>query len=399
MSCYMYFGSKLKVSIAKSLFGLVEKPSPFVYVGENRVNEVGNILRSASSKKTLVITDKIILELGLLNSMLDEIKSNGIEVVIFDDVTPDPTYDVVNNALASCSGCDCVIAVGGGSVIDTAKVVASAYANNVGPQALKGFFKVKKQPLKFICVPTTAGTGSETTIAAVISNPDDHSKTLVVDPKLVPDFAILDPALTVGLPKAITVATCMDALTHALESYLSTYATDKTDRLNEMAIKMIFDNLAIVYENPTDIKARENLLVASFYAGVAFSRTFVGYVHAFSHNIGGKFGVPHGLANSVLLPHIMEYYKDTCELKFSRLYDLVELDCACVSDSEKAEKFIQQLYKMNKDMGVPDNLDKFEKSSIDEIISLSFKEAHGTYPVPKYMSSDDARVILTKVAV
>lgn len=395
----MYFGSKLKVSIAKSLFGLVEKPSPFVYVGENRVNEVGNILRSASSKKTLVITDKIILELGLLNSMLDEIKSNGIEVVIFDDVTPDPTYDVVNNALASCSGCDCVIAVGGGSVIDTAKVVASAYANNVGPQALKGFFKVKKQPLKFICVPTTAGTGSETTIAAVISNPDDHSKTLVVDPKLVPDFAILDPALTVGLPKAITVATCMDALTHALESYLSTYATDKTDRLNEMAIKMIFDNLAIVYENPTDIKARENLLVASFYAGVAFSRTFVGYVHAFSHNIGGKFGVPHGLANSVLLPHIMEYYKDTCELKFSRLYDLVELDCACVSDSEKAEKFIQQLYKMNKDMGVPDNLDKFEKSSIDEIISLSFKEAHGTYPVPKYMSSDDARVILTKVAV
>lgn len=397
----MYFCSKIKVSLAKSLFGLVKKPSPFVYVGENRINEVGDILRSTSSKKTLVITDRIILELGLLNSMIDKIKSNGIEVIIFDDVTPDPTYDVVNNALASCSGsgCDCVIAVGGGSVIDTAKVVASAYSNNVSPQDLKGFFKVKKQPLKFICVPTTAGTGSETTIAAVISNPDDHSKTLVVDPKLVPDFAILDPALTVGLPKAITVATCMDALTHALESYLSTYATEKTDRLNEMAIKIIFDNLTIVYEKPTDIKARENLLVASFYAGVAFSRTFVGYVHAFSHNIGGKFGVPHGLANSVLLPHIMEYYRDTCELKFSKLYDLLELNYDCIGDSEKAERFILELYEMNKKFGVPDNIYQFEKSYIDEIVSLSFKEAHGTYPVPKYMSSDDAKLILMKVAV
>ncbi|WP_229625680.1 iron-containing alcohol dehydrogenase [Vibrio parahaemolyticus] len=395
----MYFFSKIKVSLAKSLFGLVKKPSPFVYVGENRINEVGDILRSTSSKKTLVITDRIILELGLLNSMIDKIKSNGIEVIIFDDVTPDPTYDVVNNALASCSGCDCVIAVGGGSVIDTAKVVASAYSNNVSPQDLKGFFKVKKQPLKFICVPTTAGTGSETTIAAVISNPADHSKTLVVDPKLVPDFAILDPALTVGLPKAITVATCMDALTHALESYLSTYATEKTDRLNEMAIKIIFDNLTIVYEKPTDIKARENLLVASFYAGVAFSRTFVGYVHAFSHNIGGKFGVPHGLANSVLLPHIMEYYRDTCELKFSKLYDLLELNYDCIGDSEKAERFILALYEMNKKFGVPDNIYQFEKSYVDEIVSLSFKEAHGTYPVPKYMSSDDAKLILMKVAV
>ncbi len=393
----MYLSSKIKVSVAKPFFSLVSKPSPFVYVGENRINEAANILCSCSAKKTLIITDKILLELGLLNSMIDNITAKGIEIVIYSDVTPDPTYKIVEDALAKCIECDSVIAVGGGSVIDTAKVVAASYANKASPDKLQGFFKIKEQPLKFICVPTTAGTGSETTIAAIISDEKTHDKTLVVDPKLVPDFAILDPKLTIGLPKEITVATCMDALTHALEAYLSTYANEKTDRLSKMAIKMIFDNISVVYDNPSDIKARENLLVASFYAGVAFSRTFIGYVHAFAHSIGGKFGIAHGLANAVILPYVMEYYKDTCEAKFAELHDMVGLESGSDDRKSKSDNFVQSLFDMNKSMDVPNRLEKFDKSSIEDIVTASFKEAHGTYPVPKYMTREQAKEILLKV--
>ncbi len=389
--------TKTKLKIMKPVFSLVSKPVPVTHIGPNSIDEVAGILEFNRTKKVLIITDKFLLEIGLLSSMLEQIKSKGINTVIFSDVVPDPTFEVVENALAVCEGCEAVIAVGGGSVIDTAKVVAAASTNNVNPKKLEGLFKVKKTPLKFICVPTTAGTGSEVTLVAVISDTKTHKKTTIVDPKIVPDVAILDPNLTLGLPVPMTVYTAMDALTHALEAYISNFANDKTNQYAEIAVKMIYENLSVVYENPKDVKARENLLVASFYAGMAFTRTYVGYVHAFSHNIGGKYGVAHGLANAVLLPHIMEYNKDKCEKKFAQMSDVVGVSEKTDSDKEKADKFINSIFEMNKTMQVPERISDFKKEGVEEIIKAGFKEAHGTYPVPKYMTKKEALNILSKV--
>ncbi len=392
-----YFGAKIKTSIMKPIFGMVSIPTPITYIGEGKINEVAEILKMKGNKKVLIITDDFLLEIGLLNSMLDKIKEAGVEVSVYSGVKPDPTFAIVDEALAMCSGCDAVVAVGGGSVIDTAKVVAAACSNNVSPKKLEGMLKVKKPLLDFICVPTTAGTGSEATIVAVISDTETHKKTTVVDPKLVPSIAILDPALTIGLPVPTTVFTTMDALTHALEAYISGFANAQTNGYAELTIKTIYENLRVVYENPQDMKARENLLVASLYAGMAFTQTYVGYVHAFSHNIGGKYGVAHGLANAVLLPHIMEFSKSECEEKFAKLSDLVGLSSAEDSQSVKCDKFVESLFEMNKSMEVPTRLDAFEKSGIEEMISAAFKEAHGTYPVPKFLSREEARAIMNKV--
>lgn len=391
------FGAKLVTSIMKPIFKMVAIPTPITYIGEGKINETGEILKAKGSKKVLVITDDFLLEIGLLNSMLEGIKAVGIETVIYSGVKPDPTFAIVDEALAMCTGCDAVVAVGGGSVLDTAKVVAAAASNNKSPKKLEGMLKVKKATLDFICVPTTAGTGSEATIVAVISDTVTHKKTTIVDPKLVPSVAILDPSLTLGLPIPTTVFTTMDALTHALEAYVSDFANSKTDHWAQMAVQMIYDNLPIVYKNPQDMKARENLLVASLYAGMAFTQTYVGYVHAFSHNIGGKYGVPHGLGNAVLLPHIMEFSKDKCIDRLAKLNDIVGLSAAGDSNNIKADKFIASLYKMNEDMEVPKRLEGFPKSGIDEIITAAFKEAHGTYPVPKFLTRKEAAEIMNKV--
>ncbi len=391
------FGAKLKTSVMKPIFKMVSIPTPITYIGEGKVLETAEILKSKGSKKVLVVTDDFLLEIGLLSAMLEKIEEAGIEVVIYSGVKPDPTFAIVDEAVACCKDCEAVVAVGGGSVIDTAKVVAAAASNNVSPKKLEGMLKVKKAPLDFICVPTTAGTGSEATIVAVISDTVTHKKTTIVDPKLVPSVAILDPQLTIGLPIPTTVFTTMDALTHAIEAYVSKFANNKTDSWAKMATKMIFDNLPIVYKNPQDMKARENLLVASLYAGMAFTQTYVGYVHAFSHNIGGKYGVPHGLGNAVILPHIMEFSKSECSDRFAELADTVGISNDGDSESVKAEKFVSKLFEMNSEMEVPKRLDGFDKNGIDEIITAAFKEAHGTYPVPKFLSRDEATKIMMKV--
>ncbi len=391
------FTSKLKTSVMKPIFGLVPIPTPITYIGEGKIKEVSQILSAKGTKKVLVVTDEFLLGIGLLDSMLEGIKAAGVEVAIYSGVKPDPTFAIVEEALEMSKGCDAVVAVGGGSVIDAAKVVAASASNNVAPKKLEGLLKVKKATLDFICVPTTAGTGSEATIVAVISDTETHKKTTIVDPKLVPGVAILDPALTLGLPIPTTVFTTMDALTHAVESYVSGFASEQTKGYAELAIKMIYENIDVVYNNPQDVKARENLLVASLYAGMAFTQTYVGYVHAFAHNIGGKYGIAHGLANAVLLPHIMEFSKSECEERFARISDVIGLSAAGDDTHTKSEKFLKSLRDMNERLEVPTRLEGFDPSGIEEMISAAFKEAHGTYPVPKFLNKSEAREIMNKI--
>ena len=281
-------------------------------------------------------------------------------------------------------------------MLDAAKTAAAAIANHKPAEKLVGTLKVKKQPMPLIAVPTTAGTGSETTIAAVISGTATHRKRQILDPKLVPFAAILDPELTVGLPQGNTIHTAMDALTHALEAYVSTYATPETDRYAEMAAKMIYEALPVVREEPKNVEMREQLLVASFLAGMAFTRTYVGYVHAFAHSIGGRYGVAHGLANAVLLPHIMEYYLPASAPRLARMAQI----CGISSDSDestRARAFVESIAAMNQTGGVPERLAEFPRAEIDAVIKEAFQECHGTYPVPRYYTRPAARALLEQV--
>ncbi len=389
--------SKLSVAVRKPVIKIVSKPTPVTYIGPGRAREAGRLLQMMGAKKALVITDSFLHQSGLLDGVEESIQAAGVDHAVFDGVQPDPTFAIVAQAKKACAGCDAVVAVGGGSVMDTAKAVAAAVANHTSAEALAGMLKVHRRPLPLIAVPTTAGTGSETTVAAIISDTATHSKKQLLDPKLVPMFAILDPELTVGLPKHTTAYTALDALTHALEAYVAGYADEETDRQARIAVRLIFQYLPKVQENPADLEGREALLVASFFAGMAFTRTYVGYVHAFAHTIGGKFGVPHGLANAVLLPHIMRYYLPVCSRRFAELGRMLKLGMPGDTDEIKATRFVKLLYKLNRQMEIPTRFEKFPASAIEEVIDMAFQECHGTYPVPRYFTRAHARKLMEAV--
>lgn len=389
--------SKLSIAVRKPVIKIVTKPTPVTYIGPGRAKEAGRLLRMMGSRKALVVTDSFLHQSGLLDGLLESIREADVEYTVFDGVQPDPTFAIVANAKQACAGCDAVVAVGGGSVMDTAKAVAAAVANHTSAESLAGMLKVHRRPLPFIAVPTTAGTGSETTVAAIISDTATHSKKQLLDPKLVPMFAILDPELTVGLPKHTTAHTALDALTHALEAYVAGYADEETDRQARIAIRLIFKYLPKVQENPADLEGREALLTASFFAGMAFTRTYVGYVHAFAHTIGGKFGVPHGLANAVLLPHIMRYYLPVCYKRFAELAEMLNIGTPGDTAQVRATRFVKVLYQLNRQLEIPARFDKFPASAIDEVIDMAFQECHGTYPVPRYFTREHARKLMEAV--
>lgn len=399
----MYTVQKIKLAVMKPAFGLVGKklmPETNLIKGAGSTAKVGGLLKNKGLSKVLIVTDEVLLGLGLLEPMIKSIEAEGIEYAIYSGVKPDPTFTIVNEALEVCKTNDCqaVIAFGGGSTLDTTKTVAASAANGfIDPVKLEGMMKVRKKPLPFIAIPTTAGTGSEVTIVAVVSDPETHRKTTIVDPKLIATDTILDPAITTGLPGHITSTTGLDALTHAIEAYVSGFANKATDKMALKAIKLITENLETAYTNPTDIGARENLLVGSMFAGQAFTRTYVGYVHAFSHNIGGKYGVAHGLGNAVLLPYVMDDAKEAAAIRFAELSDFLELTAKSVSISEKAQAFVNYLFELNAKLNIPERLEAFPASGIEAIIDGAFAEAHGTYPVPKYYTREEARTLLNKV--
>lgn len=396
----MVIWGRVKVNIIKLASPFIQKPIPVSYIGEDKILKAADVLEMNGVLKVLIVTDSQIKSLGLLDLMLKAINKKNIETYIYEGVKPDPTFEIVEEALALCKNekCQAVIAVGGGSVIDTAKAVAVSFSNNKPPRKFVGMLKVRKRPPLLIAIPTTAGTGSECTLAAVISDNNSHKKSVIIDPKVVPMVAILDPKITMGLPLHITAHTGMDALTHALEAYVSRYATEETDRYARVAIKIIYESLHANYMEPKNISLRESMLVASFYAGLAFTRTQVGYVHAFAHSVGGKYGIPHGLANAVILPHIMEYYKTKpiCEKRFAELADLVGIQGE--NQKQKSDKFIESIFSLNKELDIESRFENFPNEGVEIILKMGLKEAHGTYPVPKYLNRKVAREILLKVS-
>ncbi len=372
---------------------------PTLLEGPGSIRKLPEFIKSKGLKKVLIVTDKGLMGLHLLDSLFEELDKAGVEYVVYDGTQPNPSIENIEDARALYvdNNCQGVIAFGGGSPMDCAKAAAARVTNpKISVRKMRGVLKLHHKLPPFFAVPTTAGTGSETTLAAVVTDTATHEKNAINDIRLKPRFAVLDPELTVGLPPHITSTTGMDALTHAVEAYIGKSNVKSTEEYAEKATKMIFENIEKAYTNGKDIEARDQMLKASFYAGQAFTRAYVGYVHAIAHNLGGQYGVPHGLANAVILPYVLEYYGETAHKRLAKLAEIAGVKTTG-SDKEKAEAFIEAIKTLNKNMNIPDGFDMVQEKDIPVIVERALKEGNPLYPVPKIMDKADCEAVIRRM--
>lgn len=376
---------------------LVKFKDPKLVSGAGSVAKLPDIMKEQHIDKALVIVSKTIMKSGLLDDFLQRLKENNVNYEIYDSVKPNPTIGNIEECLKvyQNSNCNAIAAIGGGSPIDCAKVVAARATNSkLQIKDLRGFLKVRKPIPPLFAVPTTAGSGSEATVAAVVTDSITHEKYAIADFKLVPDFAILDPELTVGVPQHLTASTGMDALTHAIEAYVGKNGTSYTNDKALKAAKIIIENLEIVYKDGTDVECRNFMLMASHYAGEAFTRANVGYVHAIAHSIGGLYGVAHGLANAIILPKILEYYGESAYKKLSKIAIYANLGTKNESQEDLALKLISKIKDMNKNMNIPLGIRELRKEDIPLIAQRATKEGNPGYPVPKIIRINECEELL-----
>ena len=356
------------------------------------VKELPEIIMRHKCTHVLIITDGGIMKLGLTRRLEKALKEAGIPYTIYDKTVANPTTVNVREALELYhkEGCDAIIGFGGGSSMDCAKAVgACAVKPNHSLAQMKGILKVHKKLPLLMAVPTTAGTGSETTLAAVITDADTRYKYAINDFPLIPRYAVLDPKVTLSLPPFITATTGMDALTHAVEAYIGNSTTIDTRRDALKAVKLIFENIDIAYEHGDNIQARRNMLHASFYAGCAFTKSYVGYVHAVAHSLGGQYNVPHGLANAILLPLVLREYGSCIDKKLHRLAIAAGLADKNTPDHEAAELFIRAIEEMKERLGIVNIVKEIQETDIPKLAHYADKEANPLYPVPKLMDASE----------
>ena len=385
--------------IMKYAMFIFDWSEPELLEGPGAVKRLPALIKSKGISKVLVVTDQGLTGLHLLDGLYEALDQAGVAYVVYDGTQPNPTIDNIEDARALylTNNCEAVIAFGGGSPMDCAKAAAARITNpRTSVRKMRGTLRVFHKPAILFAVPTTAGTGSETTVAAVVSDPSTHEKKAINDPKLRPKYAVLDPELTVGLPPHITSTTGMDALTPAVEAYIGKSNVHSTELYAEKAVKMIFDNLEKVYANGKDIDARNNMLKASYYAGMAFTRAYVGYVHAIGHNLGGMYGIPHGLAMSVILPYVLDYYGKTAWFRLARLAEISGV-CTLGSDEEKAKAFIQAIRDMNARMNIPDGFEQIKEEDLPILVERALAEANPLYPVPKIMNKADCEAVIRRL--
>ena len=367
--------------------------------GNGKIKELGIFLAKKKINDVLVVTGAGMVKRGQVQPMLDGFDAAGIRYTLQTYTNTDPTTDDVEAGYKTYkeNGCKAIVALGGGSRIDCAKGIAAKAAHpKKKVTQLQGLLKVHKPIMPFIAIPTTAGAGSETTVAAVITDSKTHRKAAINDPFLIPKYAVLDPELTVGLSPYTTATTGMDALAHAVEAYTNkTYNTKLEDRLAKEAVKLIHDNILLAFEEGDNLEARQNMQRGAFFAGRAFTRGCVGYVHAIGHTLGGLYGVAHGLAMAVLLPHVMRAYGEAAHQRLAELADVCGIKGA--NDAEKANGFIDWIEETNSKMGLPDKFDMIEKKDIKQMVAWASKEANPLYPVPVIWSKKDFRNFIESI--
>ena len=383
------------------LGGFMAKPQPraMIFLGPGSSAQLAQAIGRFGLRNTLVVTDKPLRELGVLDATLAALASAGVSTTIYDGVVPDPTQKIVDEGIAQYrqSGCDSVLAFGGGSSIDAAKVIALAAANGCAAADCIGAKKCKLPAAPLFAIPTTAGTGSEGTLIAVISNNETHAKDAVIDPSLIPRAAALDPELMRGLPPHITAATGMDALTHAIESYVARWGNNDTDYYGLASCRLVFDNLAEACHNGENREAREAMALASYYGGLAISQALVGYVHAISHNLGAKYGVPHGLGNAMVLPHVMELIQPQAQEKFADIARHCGMGSTSDSSATLAQTLVDRVWALNKEISIPRTTDAIQAGDIDALVQAAISEG-GNYASPRFITEQECRNILVAIS-
>ena len=362
--------------------------------------ELASVIVREKRTHPLIVTDRGIVHNGLLAPVAAALDAQQIPYAVYDKTQPNPTVRNVEEALALYNGqdCDCLIAIGGGSAMDCAKAVGARVAHPKKPVSrMKGILRVWRKLPPLIAIPTTAGTGSEVTLAAVITDGDRHDKYALMSFPLIPHYAVLDPALTVTLPPHLTASTGMDALTHAVEAYIGRSTTRETRRLALEATALVFGNLETAYVDGSNIVARRNMLHAAYKAGSAFSQSYVGYAHAIAHALGGQYGTPHGLANAIILPYVLEAYGPKAHRKLRDLGVAAGICTAADDPAQAAAKFIQAIRAMNARMGVPAALTGIVPADVPALAAHAEKEANPLYPVPKLMTAPELAQLIRQI--
>ena len=366
--------------------------TPELLEGVNSLLKLPQFIRGKGLQRVLIVTDRGIVSLGLLDPLLEGLQAQHIVFNVYDQTVSNPTIDNIEDAyrLYKMQDCEGIIAFGGGSPIDCAKGVAARVARPdlLLPQ-MKGTLKIRKEMPPFFAIPTTAGTGSEATVAAVVSNSKTHEKYAINDPVLIPHYAVLDPLLTVKLPPHITSTSGMDALTHAVEAYIGNSNTEETRAYSLEAVELIFNNLYTAYTDGENLEARKNMQRASYLAGMAFTRAYVGNVHAVAHTLGGFYGIPHGLANAVILPYVLEFYGDVIYKPLAELAEAAGLGGKGQSMEQRAKYFIETVKQLNRDMFIPDKIEGIINRDIPIMVERALEEANPLYPVPKILNKDE----------
>ena len=387
---------KMKVFIAriyqKILYiftNLIKFREPIIL---KKLDEVVEVLKKHNKKNILLLSGKRVCN-NEFYIFLDNLLKDNFNVLNYTDIPSDPDIESIEKAVIKSKefNVDAIISIGGGSTMDAGKVVAARLTNNKSIRKMRGLLKITKKPVFTIAVPTTCGTGSECTVASVVTDLERNEKYAINDPKLIPQYAVLDPKTLLTLPKHLIATTALDALTHAIEAYIGKSNTNKTRRYAHEAIYLIFDNVEEAYENH-DLESLELLQLASYDAGIAFTKAYVGYVHAFSHAISAYYHLPHGYLNGVLLPIILEEYGD-CINK-----ELQDLNVEVFNNTENPHDFIDKLKDLLVNLDIKNNLcDIIKEEDIPNMIKHIKKEVYPLYPVPKYFSDEELFNIFNKI--
>ena len=361
------------------------------YHGHGAINEIPGIVKSKGFKKAFVASDPDLVKFGVTAKVTDLLKENGIEYELYSDIKPNPTIENVLHGVDAykASEADFMITIGGGSSMDTGKAIGIIINNPefADVRSLEGVAPTKKRTVFTIAVPTTGGTGAESTINYVITDVEKKRKFVCVDPNDIPDVAVVDPDMMASMPKGLTASTGMDALTHAVEAYIGNSTTPGTRKDALMATELIFNNLDRAYTNGSDTTARKNMLKAAYYAGCAFTKSYVGYIHAVAHSLGGEYNVPHGLANAVILPMVLESYGESIYTKLHDLAIAAGVADKDMPDETAAKAFIQAVKDMKARFNIGDTIPEIKEEDIPKLAGYADKEANPLYPVPVLMDA------------
>ncbi len=390
---------KLVAFSLKLVTRLIPQPMPMIYCGPGSTRQLAEHIARGGQRSVLLVTDKIIQQLGVADPLCEVLKDCGMKVEIFADVSPEPDDTVVLQGIERLQllNCDAVVGFGGGSVLDAAKLIAIAGKSSQSLHSMKGILKIKTYGLPLFLVPTTAGTGSEVTMAAVLTDSKTGKKQTLVDPKLLPLAIALDAETMLAMPPHVTATTGIDALTHGVEAYISRNSNAETDRYAVQAVQLIFQFLPEAYKDGSKLHVRQAMALASCYAGLAFTKAGLGYVHGISHQLGAQYHVPHGLANAYALPHVLRFSEPAARQRFRQLAITIGIAEDNKTDAQLSLEFVEAVEELKQTLNLPRQLDSLIAEDIPALAKAALHESHYLYAVPCYMTHKQCVEIMAKL--